>query len=182
MGLAKDIWGLIRVLYHFTKALWTGEVFPLKPQRKITDHGKVVGYLDGDWSVFAGRKMALPFVLLFAGVRLWDLVGWIFVAIIVAQILAWAGVIEPPAEGFVNVFWVALGCLALGVMFQLDLIVKRQTVGLRDLIKLFDLNRAVKTGTTQTLYRDDDVMAVKVKRGTEEFAGKISKQKETGWD
>lgn len=159
--------------------MWTGEVFPLKPQRKITDHGKVVGYLDGDWSVFAGRRMALPFVLLFAGIKMWDLVGWIFVAIIVAQILAWAGVIEPPAEGFINIFWVALGSLILAVMIQLDkVLIKHQTVGLRDLIKLMDLNRSgPKSDTTQRVYRDDDTMAVRVQRGTEEFAGKITKKK-----
>ena len=176
--LGKLIWYLIRVLYHFLKAIWTGEVFPLRPEKKITDHGRVVGYLDGERFVFTGRKMALPFVLLFAGVRMWDLVGLLFLAIITTQMLAWAGIIAPPAEGFINIFWVALGCLALGVMVQIhSVFVKHQTVGLWDILRLLNLNRAgSKVDTTQQLYRDDDTLAVKVRKGAEEFAGKIGRK------
>src|SRR5690606_29352887 len=39
----KMIWAPLITLYHFGKAIWTGKVFPLKPQRTITDHGEVVG-------------------------------------------------------------------------------------------------------------------------------------------
>ena len=178
LALLQMIRFLAIVFYHFTKAVWCGEVFPLRPQKKIIDHGEVIGYLDGDKAQSIGRKMALPFILLFAGIKLWDLAGFIFVAVIMAQFLVWFGVIDPPADGFTAIFWVALGCLVLGVMFQLDSIVKRQTIGLRDLIKLFNLNRDPEpVDTTQNLYRHDDTLAVKVKRGTEEFAGKISRKK-----
>ena len=177
MALGKMIWYVGKVLYHFSKAIWTGEVFPLRPKKKITDHGKVIGYLDGDKAVFVGRKIALPFVLLFSGIRLWDLVGWFFVAVIAAQILAWTGVIEPPAEGFINVFWVALGCLSLGMMVQsYSVFVKHQTVGLWDILRLLNLNRKMsKVDTTQQLYQDDS-LDVKVKRGVEEFVGKLSRK------
>src|SRR5690606_31522241 len=104
VALCQILWGLIRVLYHFAKAVWTGEIFPLRPQKKITDHGKVVGYLDGDKAQSAGRRLALPFILLFAGIKLWDLAGFIFVAIITAQILVWVGAIEKPGEGFTAIF------------------------------------------------------------------------------
>lgn len=182
--LGQNLWGLIRILYHFAKALWTGEVFPLRPQRRITDHGRVVGYLDGDWVVFAGRKMALPFIILFAGIRLWDLVGFIFVAVIVAQFLVWFGVIESPGKGFTAIFWVAIGCLGLATMIESFYVIhKRRTVGLKDILALLNLNRLEpKPDTTQRVYRDDDTLAVKVRRGTEEFAGKISKKKRTGQD
>lgn len=169
-----------QILYHFVKALWTGEVFPLKPQKTITDHGKVIGYLDGDESVFAGRRMALPFIVLFAGIKFWDLVGFLFVAIIVAQILAWTGVIAPPADGFTAFFWVSLGALSLSVMTEsFYVLYKHRVVGLRDLLLLLNLDRVWKadteTETHQILY--DETLAVKVKRGTEEFVGKISKKK-----
>ena len=178
LALLQMIRFLAIVFYHFTKAVWCGEVFPLRPQKKIIDHGEVIGYLDGDKAQSIGRKMALPFILLFAGIKLWDLAGFIFVAVIMVQFLVWFGVIDPPADGFTAIFWVALGCLVLGVMFQLDSIVKRQTIGLRDLIKLFNLNRDPEpVDTIQNLYRHDDTLAVKVKRGTEEFAGKISRKK-----
>lgn len=153
-------------------------MFPLNPQRKITDHGEVVGYLDGDWPVFAGRRMALPFVLLFAGIRLWDLVGFIFVAVIITQFLAWFGVIEDPGEGFTSIFWVALGCLSLSTMIESFYVFhKHRTTGLWDLIKLLNLNRSEpKPGASQSVYRDDDTLAVKVRKGTEEFAGKIGRK------
>lgn len=178
VALCQILWGLIRVLYHFAKAVWTGEVFPLRLEKKITDHGKVIGYLDGDKAQSAGRRLALPFILLFAGVRMWDLVGLLFLAIITTQMLAWAGIIAPPAEGFINIFWVALGCLALGVMAQIhSVFVKHQTVGLWDILRLLNLNRAgSKVDTTQQLYRDDDTLAVKVRKGAEEFAGKIGRK------
>src|SRR5690606_27552229 len=100
LALLQMIRFVAKTLYHFAKAVWTGEIFPLRPQKKITDHGQVIGYLDGDKAVFTGRKIALPFIVLFAGIKFWDLVGFLFVAIIVAQILAWTGVIAPPADGF----------------------------------------------------------------------------------
>ena len=141
-----------------------------------------IGYLDGDKAQSIGRKMALPFILLFAGIKLWDLVGFLFVAIIVAQILAWTGVIAPPADGFTAFFWVSLGALSLSVMTEsFYVLYKHRTVGLWDLLQLLNLNRIwemdteMDTEMTQTLY--DETLAVKVKRGTEEFAGKISRKK-----
>jgi len=169
---------VFKVLNHFRKAVWTGEIFPLRPKKKITDHGKVIGYLDGDKAVFAGRKMALPFILLFAGMRLWDLASFIFVAIITAQILVWVGAIEKPGEGFTAIFWVALGCLSLSMMIEsYHVFYKHRTVGLRDVIALLNLNRKSEpVDTTQRVYRDDDTLAVKVRKGTEEFSGKISRK------
>ena len=169
---------VFKVLNHFRKAVWTGEIFPLRPKKKITDHGKVIGYLDGDKAVFAGRKMALPFILLFAGMRLWDLASFIFVAIITAQILVWVGAIDKPGEGFTTIFWVALGVLTLSIMIELyPVFYKHRTAGLRDILALLNLNRSEsKPDTTQRIYRDDDTLDVKVKRGVEEFAGKISRK------
>src|SRR5690606_7867289 len=166
------------VLYHFAKAVWTGEIFPLRPQKKITDHGQVIGYLDGDKAQSAGRRLALPFILLFAGIKLWDLAGFIFVAIITAQILVWVGAIEKPGEGFTAIFWVALGCLSLSMMIEsYHVFYKHRTVGLKDILALLNLNRPEpKIDTAQSVYRDDDTLAVKVRRGTEEFAGKIRRQ------
>ena len=182
VALGQILWSLIRVLYHFAKAVWTGEVFPLRPEKKITDQGKVIGFLDGDKAQFAGRRLALPFVLLFAGVKMWDLVGLLFLAIITAQMLTWTGIIEPPAEGFINVFWVVLGALSLSIMIEIyPVFYKHRTAGLRDILSLLNLNRSEpKVDTTQRVYRGDDTLAVKVRRGTEEFAGRISRKEETG--
>jgi len=137
----------------------------------------VIGYLDGDKAVFAGRKMALPFILLFAGMRLWDLASFIFVAIITAQILVWVGAIEKPGEGFTAIFWVALGVLSLSVMIEIyPVFYKHRTAGLRDILSLLNLNRPdPKVDTTQQLYQGD-TLDVKVKRGVEEFAGRISRR------
>src|SRR5690606_12632598 len=46
LAIFKMIRFLAIVFYHFTKAVWYGEVFPLRPQKKIIDHGEVIGYLD----------------------------------------------------------------------------------------------------------------------------------------
>src|SRR5690606_12101451 len=137
VALCQILWGLIRVLNHFRKAVWTGEVFPLRPSKKITDHGKVIGYLDGDKAQSAGRRLALPFILLFSGVRMLDLAGLFLLAVIVAQILVWGGAIEKPGEGFTAIFWVALGCLSLSMMIEsYHVFYKHRTVGLRDVIAL----------------------------------------------
>src|SRR5690606_30906185 len=118
VALCQILWALIRALYPFAKTVWAAEIFPLRPPTKIADHGKVVGYLEGDKAQSAGRRLALPFILLFAGIKLWDLAGFIFVAIITAQILVWVGAIEKPGEGFTAIFWVALGCLSLSMMIE----------------------------------------------------------------
>lgn len=178
LALLQMIRFVAKTLYHFAKAVWTGEIFPLRPQKKITDHGKVVGYLDGDKAQSIGRKMALPFILLFAGIKLWDLAGFIFVAVIMVQFLVWFGVIDPPADGFTAIFWVALGCLGLATMIESFYVIhKHRTVGLKDILALLNLNRPEpKIDTAQSVYRDNDTLAVKVRRGTEEFAGKIRRQ------
>lgn len=178
LALLQMIRFLAIVFYHFTKAVWCGEVFPLRPQKKIIDHGEVIGYLDGDKAQSIGRKMALPFILLFAGIKLWDLAGFIFVAVIMVQFLVWFGVIDPPADGFTAIFWVALGCLGLATMIESFYVIhKHRTVGLKDILALLNLNRPEpKIDTAQSVYRDDDTLAVKVRRGTEEFAGKIRRQ------
>src|SRR5690606_34045767 len=98
LSLLQMIRFVAKTLYHFAKAVWTGEIFPLRPQKKITDHGKIVGYLDGDKAESAGRRLALPFILLFSGVRMLDLAGLLLLAVIVAQILVWGGAIEKPGE------------------------------------------------------------------------------------
>src|SRR5690606_13498540 len=177
VALCQILWGLIRVLYHFAKAVWTGEVFPLRLEKKITDHGKVIGYLDGDKAQSAGRRLALPFILLFSGVRMLDLAGLLLLAVIVAQILVWGGAIEKPGEGFTAIFWIALGVLSLSVMIELyPVFYKHRTAGLRDILCLLNLNRPdTKVDTTQQLYQGD-TLDVKVKRGVEEFAGKISRK------
>src|SRR5690606_12229550 len=178
VALCQILWGLIRVLYHFAKAVWTGEVFPLRLEKKITDHGKVIGYLDGDKAQSAGRRLALPFILLFSGVRMLDLAGLLLLAVIVAQILVWGGAIESPGGGFTAIFWIALGCLGLATMIESFYVIhKHRTVGLKDILALLNLNRPEpKIDTAQSVYRDDDTLAVKVRRGTEEFAGKIRRQ------
>jgi len=175
--LGKLIWYLIRVLYHFAKAVWTGEIFPLRPQKKITDHGQVIGYLDGDKAQSAGRRLALPFILLFSGIRMLDLAGLLLLAVIVAQILVWGGAIEKPGEGFTAIFWIALGVLSLSVMIEIyPVFYKHRTAGLRDILSLLNLNRPdPKVDTTQQLYQGD-TLDVKVKRGVEEFSGKISRR------
>ena len=170
---------VFKVLNHFRKAVWTGEVFPLRPTQKITDHGKVIGYLDGDKAQSAGRRLALPFIVLFAGARLLGLLNVIVYPVIIAQILVWFRVIEKPGEGFIYVFLVMAGVLVLSILAEIDTIfIHKRTIGLRDVISLLNLNRPEpKPDTTQRLYRDDDTMAVRVQRGTEEFAGKITKKK-----
>ena len=139
----------------------------------------MIGYLDGDKAESAGRRLALPFILLFSGVRMLDLAGLLLLAVIVAQILVWGGAIEKPGEGFTAIFWIALGVLSLSVMLEVyPVLIKHHTAGLRDILSLLNLNRAeAKMDTIQKLYRDDDTLAVKVKKGTEEFAGKIAKKK-----
>src|SRR5690606_34929735 len=103
---------------------------------------EVIGYLDGDKAQSIGRKMSLPFILLFAGIKLWDLAGFIFVAVIMAQFLVWFGVIEDPGKGFTAIFWISLGCLSLSMMIEsYHVFYKHRTVGLRDVIALLNLNR-----------------------------------------
>src|SRR5690606_7746238 len=178
LALLQMIRFVAKTLYHFAKAVWTGEIFPLRPQKKITDHGKVVGYLDGDKAQSAGRRLALPFILLFSGVRMLDLAGLLLLAVIVAQILVWFGVIEAPGEGFTAIFWIALGVLTLSVMLEIyPVFYKHCTAGLTDTMALLNLTRSEsKPDTTQRMYRDDDTLDVKVKRGVEEFAGKIGRK------
>ena len=178
LALLQMIRFVAKTLYHFAKAVWTGEIFPLRPQKKITDHGKVVGYLDGDKAQSAGRRLALPFILLFSGVRMLDLAGLLLLAVIVAQTLVWGGAIEKPGEGFTAIFWIALGVLTLSVMLEIyPVFYKHRTAGLKDILALLNLNRLEsKPDTTQRMYRDDDTLDVKVKRGVEEFAGRISRK------
>jgi len=177
LALLQMIRFVAKTLYHFAKAVWTGEIFPLRPQKKITDHGKIVGYLDGDKAQSAGRRLALPFILLFSGVRMLDLAGLLLLAVIVAQILVWGGAIEKPGEGFTAIFWIALGVLSLSVMIEIyPVFYKHRTAGLRDILSLLNLNRPdPKVDTTQQLYQGD-TLDVKVKRGVEEFAGRISRR------
>jgi len=178
VALGQILWGLLMVLYHFAKALWTGKVFPLRPEKEITDQGEVIGYLDGEKPLFVGRKMALPFVLLFSGIRTLDLAGLLLLVVIVAQILVWGGAIEKPGEGFTAIFWIALGVLTLSIMIEIyPVFYKHRTAGLRDILALLNLNRSEsKPDTVQRMYRDDDTLDVKVKRGVEEFAGRISRK------
>jgi len=166
------------VFYHFTKAVWYGEVFPLRPQKKIIDHGEVIGYLDGDKAQSAGRRLALPFIVLFSGARLLGLLSIIVYPVIIAQILVWAGVIAEPGGAFTSIFWVMAGVLVLSILMQIDTIfIHKRTIGLRDVISLLNLNRPEpKPDTTQRLYRDDDTLDVKVKRGVEEYVGKIRRE------
>src|SRR5690606_6757890 len=65
--------------------------------------------------------------------------------------------------------------LSLSVMIEIyPVFYKHRTAGLRDILSLLNLNRPdPKVDTTQQLYQGD-TLDVKVKRGVEEFAGKIS--------
>jgi len=178
----KALWEMLvfafEVMKYFGIAVWDGKVYPLREGGTITDHGRVIGYLDGDKAQSAGRRLALPFIVLFAGARLLGLLSVIVYPVIIAQILVWAGVIAEPGGAFTSIFWVMAGVLGLSILMQIDTIfIHKRTIGLRDVISLLNLNRPEpKPDTTQRVYRDDDTLAVKVKRGVEEYSGEISKK------
>jgi len=135
----KLIIGLWLVLWHFAKAAWSGDVFPITAGGKIYDQGEPIGHLGGGRPQVIGRILAIP-VLAVAGVghRLGVLSAFVFM-VLVAQILVWLGVWKPAGENFIYVVYVAAGVLGIATMIELAVIIyQRKVEGLRVLLpKMF---------------------------------------------
>ncbi|WP_146130499.1 hypothetical protein [Planifilum fimeticola] len=174
-GLVKFIVG---VLWHFGKATWTGELFPLRDGGKIVDQGKVVGYLDGGKPQAIGRLLAIPVLALVEGFEALKYFKFYVLMVFLAKILIWTGYLSDPGNTFpIGAVWLAAGAMGISSLYCLAVIVyQRKARGLREILpQMFSGKIEEDEPPRGRVYRDDDTLEVKVVRGLEQLAKKMNK-------
>lgn len=176
--ITKPIVFLLSILWYFGQAVTTGDIFPIRSQRKIFDQGKEIGYLDGGKPRTIGRVLALVVLALVnAG---WELgvfsvwVGLTLGAFVGVQL----GLLDNPAGD--NWMWAvntAAGASGIALLVVVArAIYQRKIEGLNTLIpKMFGLQKEKPEQEQPQPYvrRDDDIMVNRIENTLSDWAEKI---------
>lgn len=167
----------------------TGNVFPIKSKRKIFDHGKEIGNLDGGKPRAVGRALALAvLVLINAGWELGVFSVWV-VLTLGAFVGVQLGLLDNPAGD--NWMWaVNASAGAAGIVLMIvvaKVIYQRKIEGLNTLLpKMFGLQKEPKEEPQPYVRRDDDILVNQIENTLGDWAetldAKIEKIKKAGRD
>lgn len=190
--ILRPIIFLLMMTWYFGQAVATGDIFPIKSKRKIFDHGKVIGYLDGGGKArTVGRILALIIlVLINAGWELGVFAVWVGLTL-GAFVGVQLGLLDNPAGD--NWMWAvnaAAGAAGIVLMIVVaKVIYQRKIEGLNTLIpKMFGLQKEQPKHEKPQPYvrRDDDIMVTRIENALADWAealdAKIEKIKKAGRD
>ena len=173
--ILRPIIFLLLTVWYFGQAVTTGNVFPIKSKRKIFDHGKEIGNLDGGKPRAVGRALALAvLVLINAGWELGVFSVWV-VLTLGAFVGVQLGLLDNPAGD--NWMWAvnaAAGAAGIVLMIVVaKVIYQRKIEGLNTLIpKMFGLQKEKPEQKEPQPYvrRDDDILVNQIENALADWA------------